>query len=108
MTTIENLAGVPGAAELTALANALFPDLTESAYSVPEVNVSQPGISTTPIPESVTGETAGIPAAVTPVPEAQSVSVPESASNPQASNDFFPTEYAYIPAAYERPEFSHH
>ena len=29
MTTIENLAGVPSAAELAALANQLFPDLTE-------------------------------------------------------------------------------
>lgn len=41
MTTIENLAGVPSVAELTALANSLFPDLTGSiaepeAPEVPE------------------------------------------------------------------------
>ena len=103
MTTIENLAGVPSAAELTALANALFPDLTESAYSVPEVNVSQPGVSTTPIPESVTGETAGVPAAAFPVPEAQEVSVPESASNLQASDDLAPVS----PSSNEEFDWEH-
>ncbi len=36
MTTIEELAGVPSASELTALANALFPDLTGSINSVPD------------------------------------------------------------------------
>ena len=36
MTTIEQLAGVPSASELTAMANALFPDLTEGISSVPE------------------------------------------------------------------------
>ena len=50
MTTIENLAGVPSAKELSILANELFPDLTEGVYGVsateapvddvPEVNAS--------------------------------------------------------------------
>ena len=31
MTTIEELAGVPSAAELARLANEMFPDLTEGA-----------------------------------------------------------------------------
>ena len=44
MTTIENLAGVPSVAELTALANQLFPDLTGSiaepeAPEVPEQTI---------------------------------------------------------------------
>lgn len=44
MTTIENLAGVPSVAELTALANQLFPDLTGSiaepeAPEVPEQSI---------------------------------------------------------------------
>ena len=52
MTTIEQLAGVPSAAELDALANAWFPDLTENVYgftpegasvpAVPEVNAAGP------------------------------------------------------------------
>ena len=52
MTTIEQLAGVPSAAELDALANAWFPDLTENVYgftpegasvpAVPEVNAADP------------------------------------------------------------------
>ncbi|MBP5385384.1 MAG: cysteine desulfurase [Lachnospiraceae bacterium] len=39
MTTIENLAGVPDAGEISILANELFPDLTEGVYGVPETNV---------------------------------------------------------------------
>ena len=39
MITIESLAGVPEAAEITRLANELFPDLTESIYGVPNTNV---------------------------------------------------------------------
>ena len=39
MTTIEQLAGVPSAAELSILANELFPDLTKGVYGVPEVDV---------------------------------------------------------------------
>ena len=35
MTTIENLAGVPDAGEISILANELFPDLTEGVYGVP-------------------------------------------------------------------------
>lgn len=52
MTTIEQLAGVPSAAELDALANAWFPDLTENVYgftpeggsvsAVPEGNAADP------------------------------------------------------------------
>ena len=44
MTTIENLAGVPSAAQLTALANELFPDFTESAYGAPEPETSVPAV----------------------------------------------------------------
>ena len=36
MTTIEQLAGVPSASELTELANELFPDLTEGIFTAPE------------------------------------------------------------------------
>ena len=39
MTTIENLAGVPGAGELSILANEMFPDLTEGVYGVPETDI---------------------------------------------------------------------
>ena len=39
MTTIENLAGVPDAGELTILANELFPDLTEGVYGIPEADI---------------------------------------------------------------------
>lgn len=39
MTTIENLAGVPDAGELTILANELFPDLTESIFGIPETDM---------------------------------------------------------------------
>ncbi|MCR5222644.1 MAG: cysteine desulfurase [Lachnospiraceae bacterium] len=39
MTTIENLAGVPDAGELTILANELFPDLTESISGIPETDM---------------------------------------------------------------------
>ena len=38
MTTIENLAGVPGAGELSILANEMFPDLLEGVYGAPEVD----------------------------------------------------------------------
>lgn len=41
MTTIENLAGVPSATELSILANEIFPDLTEGVYGVPEADASQ-------------------------------------------------------------------
>ena len=54
MTTIENLAGVPSAEELVALANEMFPDLSGSilasppadtgAVAVPEVNQPQYGV----------------------------------------------------------------
>lgn len=76
MTTIESLAGVPEAAEISRLANELFPDLTESIYGVPgssnfhstqnAVPVSSWGQATAPaVPESSVGQ-------VTPpaVPEA--------------------------------------
>ena len=39
MTTIENLAGVPSAGELSILANEMFPDLTEGVYGVPETDI---------------------------------------------------------------------
>ena len=39
MTTIENLAGVPSAGEISILANELFPDLTEGVYGVPETDI---------------------------------------------------------------------
>ena len=58
MTTIEELAGVPSAAELALMANELFPDLTESVYgapepaaqipAVPEVNAPAPGVQVPP------------------------------------------------------------
>ena len=44
MTTIESLAGVPSAAELDAMANALFPDFTESVYGAPEPSTSVPAV----------------------------------------------------------------
>ena len=40
MTTIESLAGVPEVAEISRLANELFPDLTESIYGVPTADKS--------------------------------------------------------------------
>ena len=39
MTTIENLAGVPDASEISILANEMFPDLTEGVYGVPETDI---------------------------------------------------------------------
>ena len=36
MTTIEQLSGVPSASELAALANRMFPDLTETIGGVPK------------------------------------------------------------------------
>ena len=39
MTTIENLAGVPDAGEISILANEMFPDLTEGVYGVPETDI---------------------------------------------------------------------
>ena len=54
MTTIENLAGVPSAGELSILANEMFPDLTQGVFSalptdtgaasVPEVNAPGYGL----------------------------------------------------------------
>lgn len=73
MTTIEQLAGVPSAAELDALANAWFPDLTENVYgftpegasvpAVPEVNAADPlqGYGSAPAADVPGGY--GIPAA---------------------------------------------
>lgn len=68
MTTIEQLAGVPSAAELSLLANEWFPDLTEGAIgtqetdvpvqSVPEVNAFDPPIAYDGVPSSAY---AGVP-----------------------------------------------
>ena len=44
MTTIEELAGVPSAAELAALANELFPDLTENVWGAPEPDTQIPAV----------------------------------------------------------------
>ena len=44
MTTIEELAGVPSAAELARLANEMFPDLTEGAYGVPKADAETPAV----------------------------------------------------------------
>ena len=44
MTTIEELAGVPSAAELAALANELFPDLTENVWGAPEPDTQTPAV----------------------------------------------------------------
>lgn len=52
MTTIEELAGLPSAEELTAWANKLFPDLTGGAYGAPETD-----IPVADVPEANAGET---------------------------------------------------
>ena len=44
MTTIEELSGVPSAAELAALANELFPDLTENVWGAPEPDTQTPAV----------------------------------------------------------------
>ena len=44
MTTIEELAGVPSAAELAALANELFPDLTENVWGAPGPDTQTPAV----------------------------------------------------------------
>ena len=44
MTTIEELAGVPSAAELARLANEMFPDLTEGAYGIPKADTETPAV----------------------------------------------------------------
>ena len=44
MTTIEQQAGVPSAAELDVLANALFPDLTENVYGFSQEEVAEPAV----------------------------------------------------------------
>lgn len=52
MTTIENLAGVPSAGELSILANEMFPDLTEGAYGVPETDIPVASVpETVPVSE---------------------------------------------------------
>ena len=73
MTTIEQTAGVPSAAELDALANAWFPDMTENVYgfsqeeisepAVPEVNAGDvvQGYGVAPIGEIPSGYGAGVP-----------------------------------------------
>ncbi len=74
MTTIEQLAGVPSAEELTILANELFPDLTgglAAPASAPETPVS-------------------VPATPQPVPEIPAASVPEtSVSIPEIPTPFY-------------------
>lgn len=63
MTTIENLAGVPSAAELTALANQLFPDLTGS-IAEPEApavaSVETPAAAAPEVPAVSVPETSGV------------------------------------------------
>ena len=44
MTTIEELAGVPSAAELDALANAWFPDLTDNVFGVSQEEAAIPAV----------------------------------------------------------------
>ena len=44
MTTIEQLAGVPSAAELDALANSWFPDMTENVFGAPEPDYAVPSV----------------------------------------------------------------
>ena len=51
MTTIEQLAGVPSAAELSILANDLFPDLTEGVYGVPETEVPAADVPEVSVPD---------------------------------------------------------
>lgn len=53
MTTIEELAGVPNAAELARLANELFPDLTESVYGAPEPAAQIPAVPEANAPVTV-------------------------------------------------------
>lgn len=79
MTTIENLAGVPSAAELAALANQLFPDLTEgvngSSEAIEPVPPTEPVLPT--IPE------AGAVSSISSVPAApQEASVPGAPAIP--------------------------
>ena len=87
--SLEEQAGVPGAAQLSVLANALFPDLTESvygaptdgmSYSVPETPVQAPSASQEPV-------AAGVPE----TPAAAGVTAPE-------------TPGYGLPAAYSAPE----
>ncbi len=60
MTTIENLAGVPDAAEMSLLANELFPDLTEGVYGIPS------DAQAVSVPESATPQ-ATAPGSAVPV-----------------------------------------
>lgn len=65
MTTIEELAGVPGAEELTILANQMFPDLTQGgALGVPETDVpvtSVPEVNSGDAQQAAEAENAGTP-----------------------------------------------
>jgi len=54
MTTIENLAGVPSAGELTILANELFPDLTEGVYGVPETDIPVASVPEADVSQGIT------------------------------------------------------
>ena len=69
MTTIENLAGVPSAAELAALANQLFPDLTEgvngSNETIEPVSPTEPVLPT--VPESSASEATQVVPQETPI-----------------------------------------
>ena len=65
MTTIEQLAGVPNAAELARLANELFPDLTESIYGAPEPAGQAPAVPEVNAPAAVPAYSA-VPAGTGP------------------------------------------
>ena len=54
MTTIENLAGVPSAGELSILANELFPDLTEGVYGVPETDIPVASVPEADVSQGIT------------------------------------------------------
>ena len=79
MTTIEQIAGVPSAAELDALANAWFPDLTESVYGVSQEEVAEPAVPEVNANDLVQGY-GSLPLA--DIPAGYGAGVPDSVPSP--------------------------
>lgn len=83
MTTIEQLAGVPSASELSTLANELFPDLTESAYGVPATSEIPADYTVGYAVPEVNVPSASVPAGYTP-----SVAAPAGYLTSTSSQEF--------------------
>ena len=80
MTTIEKLAGVPSAKELTILANELFPDLTEGAYGAYETDVPVASVPETAVPGATSVNLPDTTALEVPAASVPEVNIPDTSS----------------------------